>query len=328
MDKRTSGTSRRKRQRTKGTPSSIEKLRAALLKQLAKGGSREPHSQSNSSQGSGRSVNLKKKHLQDECIVNLVRLLERKSGDWKDGVCVSDSGAVGVVEEFGKFEHLNLSLNLIGDYGATQLASYLLSPHCELKNLNLSQNFIGDEGCTALATATRKGIDDYSRKSSNPRSPLLKEMNLSSNKIGDLGAASIAKSLTSSETIFHRMRRLNLRGNNINDVGAFAFADSISRGSCSHLTSLHLGNNDIQKTGCKALASALLHATGVGGDLKRGSSSNPRSRGAACGIQELRLAGNPGLTLGVKQDLLLHAVGCRMVLSSEGFCANSLSSSH
>ena len=50
------------------------------------------------------------------------------------------------------------------------------------------------------------------------------------------------------------------------------------------------------------------------------SSSNLRDRSTVCSIEELMLAGNPGLKPDIRQDLLLHLVSCRITSSSGGKC--------
>lgn len=109
-------------------------------------------------------------------------------------------GARGVafLRAFAALSHLDLTFNMFGDAGATELAG---TPLTRLRSLILDSNGITDRGAEALS---------YS-----PHLRELRQLSLGNNLIGSDGAAALAQS-----PIAENLVRLNLKNNRIGAKGA------------------------------------------------------------------------------------------------------------
>ncbi|WIA15734.1 hypothetical protein OEZ85_002351 [Tetradesmus obliquus] len=110
--------------------------------------------------------------------------------------CFGDvAGLAAAVASCPLLEELDMSGNIIGDDGATQIAAAVAS--CPLlKKLGLGNNSIGDAGVAQLATAVAASC------------PLLERLDLRHNRIGTAGMTQLATALPNVYTGLRDLRRI------------------------------------------------------------------------------------------------------------------------
>ncbi|XP_048059348.1 LOW QUALITY PROTEIN: NACHT, LRR and PYD domains-containing protein 12-like [Megalobrama amblycephala] len=137
--------------------------------------------------------------------------------------------------------HLNLSENLLRDFGVKQLSDLLQYPYCKLEILRLSVCRITIIGFTALASALR----------SNPSH--LRELDLSSNNLTDRGANLLSDGLKDPDC---RLEKLKFRNCGITNASCTALASAL-RSNPSHLRELDLSSNNLTDQGVNLLCDRL-----------------------------------------------------------------------
>ena len=197
------------------------------------------------------------------------------------GCSITDEGAkilcAGI--ECSNIEILELSLNRVGDEGATAL-SYCMKSCLSLHTLDLSCNLIGNDGAMAITRGIPEKIFKYfklflwnNKITQCGANSLLKVKNniifdsLDIEGRGD-GAAAISLCIPKYHELprshpdkhnFESLCKLNLSSNLICDKGLTRITGFLEL--CTNLTSLNLSNNSIGINGMKAFANSLRNCT-------------------------------------------------------------------
>ncbi|XP_063048762.1 NACHT, LRR and PYD domains-containing protein 3-like [Engraulis encrasicolus] len=135
---------------------------------------------------------------------------------------------------------LHLSSNTLGDSGVKQLSDLLRNPDCKLQALKLIYCSITAEGCAALASGL----------TSNPSSHLV-ELTLDHNEVGDSGAKQLSDLLRKPDC---KLQALRLRRCSITAEGCAALASALASNPSSHLSELHLDNNELEASAMQQIS--------------------------------------------------------------------------
>ena len=170
---------------------------------------------------------------------------------------------VDVLKHCVSISTLDISINFIGDEGATALAE-VLKHTSRLNSLLIKGNLIGPTGAQALAKAMQccsnlqkldisyNSIGDLGAEAlanSFKHKTRLSELCIGYNEIGPTGSQSLAKACTS-------LHKLDISYNSIGDVGTEALAGSLRCNSA--LTELHINCNKIGPHGTRELTKEMM----------------------------------------------------------------------
>uniref|UniRef100_A0A8C1NT81 NACHT domain-containing protein n=1 Tax=Cyprinus carpio TaxID=7962 RepID=A0A8C1NT81_CYPCA len=136
---------------------------------------------------------------------------------------------------------LNLSGNVLGQLGVTNLEDVLMNPQCKLEKLDLCDCSITEKLCHILTSALK----------SNPSH--LRELNLSGNQLGDSVIENLGLLLGSSQC---KLEKLHLCGCKITEKHCIILTPSLCL-NLSHLRELDLSQNKIENKGLEILCEIL-----------------------------------------------------------------------
>ncbi|XP_042605922.1 protein NLRC5-like isoform X2 [Cyprinus carpio] len=161
------------------------------------------------------------------------------SCDMKDEDCSVLTSALKSNPSY--LRELNLSGNVLGKLGVTNLKDVLMNPQCKLEKLDLCDCSITEKLCQILTSALK----------SNPSH--LRELNLSGNQLGDSVIENLGLLLGSSQC---KLEKLHLCGCKITEKHCNILTPSLCL-NLSHLRELDLSQNKIENKGLKILCEIL-----------------------------------------------------------------------
>ena len=169
--------------------------------------------------------------------------------------------------------HINLSRNLLEDFGVNEVKNFIVKRDSKLKWLNLTGNNVTDNAAKDFAAAlkhsncklesldladekfTDNAAKDFAAalKHSNCK---LESLDLSLNKFTDNAAKDFAEALKHSNC---KLESLDLSYNKLTDNAAKDFAAALKHSNCK-LESLNLWGNDFSDNAAEDFAAALKHS--------------------------------------------------------------------
>uniref|UniRef100_A0A8C2CBW7 NACHT domain-containing protein n=1 Tax=Cyprinus carpio TaxID=7962 RepID=A0A8C2CBW7_CYPCA len=161
------------------------------------------------------------------------------SCDMKDEDCSVLTSALKSNPSY--LRELNLSGNVLGKLGVTNLKDVLMNPQCKLEKLDLCDCSITEKLCQILTSALK----------SNPSH--LRELNLSGNQLGDSVIENLGLLLGSSQC---KLEKLHLCGCKITEKHCIILTPSLCL-NLSHLRELDLSQNKIENKGLEILCEIL-----------------------------------------------------------------------
>jgi Ran GTPase-activating protein (RanGAP) involved in mRNA processing and transport len=156
---------------------------------------------------------------------------------------IDDAGARALATTLGTHPTItkfDMSHNLVGDAGAADVATLLVSRNAVITEMYVDDNRIGDAGTAALATSLQNDNRHIER------------FTLRSNRLGDAGAAALALMLRTNTILKH----LHVATNRIGLAGTIALAQSLGAVNVD-LQTLELANNQIGDAGVRHIAVSL-----------------------------------------------------------------------
>jgi Ran GTPase-activating protein (RanGAP) involved in mRNA processing and transport len=161
-----------------------------------------------------------------------------------------DALASALVCGNSQLKELTLTLNDVGDVGASYLALALKHPQCPLRSLDLGDNVIGPLGCKVLMAALETNTT-------------LLKLDLSWNQCGHSGLGEGPKSIGRALSLNGTLQELHLVSNQMQESGVKAIAagwlDRLVKTGASALKVLDLSVSHVGDAGARELSLALAH---------------------------------------------------------------------
>ncbi|XP_076832904.1 NACHT, LRR and PYD domains-containing protein 3-like [Brachyhypopomus gauderio] len=152
--------------------------------------------------------------------------------------CTSLTSALNSNPSF--LRELDLSFNLLGDFGMNLLSGALRNPCCRLEKLKLFSCELTVKSCKAMSRALRSNCH-------------LTELDLSKNTLQDSGAKLLSDGLKSPRC---KLRSLSLTDCRLTDVGCLWLCTAL-KCNPSHLREFCLNRNRLRNTGVKIISDLL-----------------------------------------------------------------------